>query len=391
MPRKKVKRQNRQRGWGSVGVRPAGDWYAQYPARMDPKRHVTYGFATADEAHDWLDAEVKAWLEGQDRSGERPFGQYLDQWLARREPFLTPGAVPYYRRAVAAAKAVGEVTHAHLPLREITHEHMGETYAEMRRLEYALTTIRQYRSVLSAAFNDAVPHLIPVNPNLRARVPKPQLDITCWNQEQRNAYLRHVYGTPRFALWLLYLTIGPRPEELRGLKKTDLDRASRRLTIARGLSDSGAEERPTKSRRERKVILHDALYAAIVDLADHGPPGPWLFANPETGLPWHRTSLRHELVRGTTALKLPEIRLYDGRHTAATIALSRGGPIADVSYMLGHANPSITLEYYSHWLPSGQELLARMIGDTIPTSLRDPALAIQDAVNQRLADAELAS
>lgn len=366
MPRKKAKRQGRARGWGSVGQRGDGDWYAQYPARMDQKRQMTYGFATADAAHDWLDEQIKAWLEGRDRTAERPFGIYLDQWLERREPFLAPSVRRSYRRTVEMAKEGDGGRLPALPLSQVTHEQMGALYADWRRQEYALTTIRKLRTILSAAFNDAVPNLIPVNPNLKARVPKPQLDITCWSLEQRNRFLRWAHGTDRYALWLLFLTLGPRPEELRGLKKTDLDREDRRLTIIRGLSDNGVEEGPTKSRRERKVILHAPLYAALVDLIDHGPDAPWLFVNPDTGQPWHRTSLGRELARGIEALKLPDIRLYDCRHTAATVALARNGPVADVSYMLGHANPSVTLEYYSHWLPSGQELLARMIGETVP-------------------------
>lgn len=366
MPRKKTKHQGRQRGWGSVGFRYDG-WYAQLPKRMDPKRPITYGFATKDEAHDWLDDQVKAWQSGRDRSAEQPFGVYLDAWFARKEPFLASGVVRYYRRAVDLAKAHDDGTLGLAPLNTISHEIMGDLYADWRRQEYALSTIRKLRSALSAAFNEAVPHLIPVNPNLRAKVPKPQLDITCWNLEQRNAFLRWAYQRERYALWLTYLTLGPRPEELRGLKKTDVDRASRRLTISRGLSDDGVEEGPTKSRRERKPILHAPLFAALCDLIDNGPEGPWLFSNPETGQPWHRTSLGRELARGIAELGLPDIRLYDGRHTAATIALSAGAPVADVSYMLGHANPAITLEYYSHWLPSGQDLLARLIGETVPS------------------------
>lgn len=366
MPRKKAKRQNRARGWGSVGQGPGGDWWAQIPRRMDPKRPIKRGFPDADAAHDWLDDQVRAWVEGRDRSAERPFGAHLDQWYDRREPFLAPGVRRSYKRAVEMAKAGEDGALGRLPFNQVTHEHMGALYADWRRREYALSTIRKLRTVLSAAFNDAVPHLIPANPNRKALVPKPQLDITCWNLDQRNAFLRSVYGTPRYALWLLFLTIGPRPEELRGLRKTDLDREHRRLTISVGLSDDGAEEGPTKSRRERKVILHAPLYEAIVELIDHGPEGARLFTNPDTGLPWHRTSLGRELARGIEALKLPDMRLYDCRHTAATVALARGAPVADVSYMLGHANPAVTLEYYSHWLPSGQELLARMIGETVP-------------------------
>lgn len=367
MPRKRVKRQNRSRGWGSVGQGAGGEWWAQIPRRVDPKRPIKRGFATSAEAHEWLDEEIKAWIEGRDRTADQPFGAYLDRYLARREPFLAQSVRRSYRAAVSMAKAHDDGALGRMPLGHVTHEQMGELYADWRRQEYALSTIRKLRTVLSAAFNEAVPHVLPANPNIKARVPKPQLDVTCWDLGERNRFLGWVYGSPRYALWLLFLTMGPRPEELRGLKRTDLDRESGRLTIARGLSDDGFEEGPTKSRRERKVILHPPVFAAITALIDGAAPDtPWLFPNPETGQPWHRTSLGREMARGIEELKIPEIRLYDGRHTAATIALSRGGPVADVSYMLGHANPAVTLEYYSHWLPSGQDLLARLIGETVP-------------------------
>ncbi len=49
---------------------------------------------------------------------------------------------------------------------------------------------------------------------------------------------------------------------------------------------------------------------------------------------------------------LSGFRLYDLRHTFATLLLSRGVPITYVSAQLGHAKPTATLQWYSHWLPA---------------------------------------
>lgn len=58
---------------------------------------------------------------------------------------------------------------------------------------------------------------------------------------------------------------------------------------------------------------------------------------------------------------MPELRLYDLRHTAATHALQAGVPVKVVSEMLGHASAVITLDTYSHVLPNMQdEAAARM-------------------------------
>ena len=47
---------------------------------------------------------------------------------------------------------------------------------------------------------------------------------------------------------------------------------------------------------------------------------------------------------------LPNIRFHDLRHSAATLA--RGTHPKYVQHMLGHASINITLDKYSHWMPS---------------------------------------
>ena len=49
---------------------------------------------------------------------------------------------------------------------------------------------------------------------------------------------------------------------------------------------------------------------------------------------------------------LPHFRLYDLRHTYASLLLAGGAPITYVSAQLGHANPATTLRYYAKWIPS---------------------------------------
>ncbi len=53
-----------------------------------------------------------------------------------------------------------------------------------------------------------------------------------------------------------------------------------------------------------------------------------------------------------TRAKLPNIRLHDLRHTCATLLLSKGVHPKFVQELLGHATISITLDTYSHVLPS---------------------------------------
>ncbi len=53
--------------------------------------------------------------------------------------------------------------------------------------------------------------------------------------------------------------------------------------------------------------------------------------------------------------KLPAIRLYDLRHTAASLLLANGEHPKVVQEMLGHFSITLTMDTYSHVMPDMQE------------------------------------
>jgi integrase len=54
-------------------------------------------------------------------------------------------------------------------------------------------------------------------------------------------------------------------------------------------------------------------------------------------------------VRSPFGCGRPAFRLYDLRHTYASLLLAGRTPITYVSAQLGHANPTTTLRYYAKW------------------------------------------
>ena len=76
-------------------------------------------------------------------------------------------------------------------------------------------------------------------------------------------------------------------------------------------------------------------------------------------VPVHRRSVVHGL--------LP-IRLHDLRHTAATLALTAGIHPKVVSVPLGHASVGITLDTYSHVLPTMQAEAVRAFDTLFQTA-----------------------
>jgi len=62
---------------------------------------------------------------------------------------------------------------------------------------------------------------------------------------------------------------------------------------------------------------------------------------------------------------LPELRFHDLRHTCATLLLSKNVNLKVVSEMLGRASIAITLDTYSHVLPTMQESAAKAMEDAL--------------------------
>ncbi len=62
---------------------------------------------------------------------------------------------------------------------------------------------------------------------------------------------------------------------------------------------------------------------------------------------------------------LPTIRFHDLRHTCATLLLSRGVHPKLVQELLGHATIAMTLDTYSHYLPSMGNQTAGAMGDAL--------------------------
>jgi integrase len=76
-----------------------------------------------------------------------------------------------------------------------------------------------------------------------------------------------------------------------------------------------------------------------------------LFPN-EQGKPHDDSRVRKAFKRALKDAKLPTFRLYDLRHTYASLLVAERAPITYVAEQLGHANASTTLRYCARWIPS---------------------------------------
>ena len=177
------------------------------------------------------------------------------------------------------------------------------------------------------------------------------------------------------ALFALAISAGMRPEEYLGLKWADLDLMKATVTAQRALvwrTKGGGWyfTEPKTSRSRRTIPLPTSMIAALsehkrrqseerlrlgAEWQDHG-----LVFTTSLGSPLNISNLTAKHFKpALQRAGLPTtIRLYDLRHTCATLLLSAGENPKVVSERLGHASITLTLDVYSHVLPDMQKSAA---------------------------------
>lgn len=272
-----------------------------------------------------------------------------------------------------------------LRLQELTTEHLDRLYRQLERTgsvagePLAPKSIRKVHEVLSRALGDAVRrgHLVRNVAEHATPPPLRRREMRVWTSEQLRTFLAHVAGDRLYALWLLYATTGIRRGEALGLRWDDLDLDTGTVFIHRNRTMSAGKVvvHETKTEHGRRKIALDPTTVNVLrrhrvrQLEERlAADGAWhetgaVFARPD-GRELHPTNDVTDTFREHCAdAGLPRIRLHDIRHTYATIALSNGVPITVVSRRLGHATVSITLDIYSHCMPTADgEAAAKVAG-----------------------------
>lgn len=184
-----------------------------------------------------------------------------------------------------------------------------------------------------------------------------------------------VAGDELEALYVLAVTTGARLGELLGLRWIDVDLASARLAIRQALVRTGGKwslDEPKTDQSRRSVALSRRAAKAlqthrIRQQRCRLAAGPaWtdhdLLFTDDWGEPLYGAHIteRHfkPLLRRAG---LPVVRFHDLRHSAATLMLARGVHAKVVSEMLGHASVVLTLDTYSHVIPSMQAIVAEQM------------------------------
>jgi integrase len=389
-------RKKRDYGRGSIRQQSAETWEISVSAGIDPLtgrrtrifRTVRGTKRDAQRALTKLVGEVD---QGTLVEPERiTFADFIDRWLEHMHHRLRPTTFDRYESYVRChlVPALGR-----LQLSKIRPLHIQELEAQALKAGrmdgkggLSAQSVLHLHRVLHGALAQAVRwQLIATNPAAAVqppRISKPQLHIPTPDEVEQ--IWREAKGTSLYIPVVLAAAGGMRRGEILGLRwsTVDLDQALVRVvsTFQRHRRGRGFAE-PKTQRGRRTVVLPPV---AVDILREHRTEQARMRLR--AGESWTENDLvvtttlggpmePGEITRGFKQLArrigVGDVRFHDLRHAYATMLLAGGVHPKIASEALGHSTIGITLDTYSHVLPTMQAEAAAAIQKALGSLGRD--------------------
>jgi integrase len=234
---------------------------------------------------------------------------------------------------------------------------------------FASSTVTHMKNAVAGVLNLAIDdEIISVNSAHNVgkifirQNPKPKIDP--FNKDELATLLDtcQIHFLRHYPLILTLARTGIRFGEGLGLQWNDIDFSGRFITIERSLS-KGRIETP-KNGQSRKVDMSQQLTNTLMELKHlrkvetlkrgWTQVPEWVFVT-MNGKPYHESFIRRAFYKALEKASLRKIRIHDLRHAYATLRISKGDNIADVSKQLGHHSVKFTMDIYYHWVPGGSK------------------------------------
>ncbi len=251
----------------------------------------------------------------------------------------------------------------------LTADDLNGVMTEMRLAGKSVTTVRYVLRVVHIILQDAVRKgkLIRNVADLADPPPAHRYEPQVWIGTELDQFLTEAAKPEYSGYYELYATealTGVRRGENLGIKweDVDLNSDSPKVFIRRSVDKFKGkwQIKPPKTPRSRREIgLPMSLMLLLRQLRERQEanaewagrklsPEDYIFARPDGTLP-DPTFVSKLFSRMVRNAGLKHIRLHDLRHTFTTLLRKKGVPIEVISKILGHANPTITLNMYDHY------------------------------------------
>ena len=303
------------------------------------------------------------------------FGNYLQhRWLPLVETGLEPSTASNYRRMIRnyIGPELGDVR-----IGKLDRATIQNFYAQLLRHVSPVTnrplskgTVTYIHCVIHGALEDLVQTgQLASNParGLRPRrIKSERYEYKIWTQEQLREFLDVAKRDRLYALWRLLALTGMRRCEALALRCSDVRTDLRQLSVRRALGVAERKIYLTRPKTDAERVIELDKQTTRV-LGSHIKKRP----SPKRADDWVFCTEAGELLTPTTVTKrfrdlidqtdLPVIRLHDLRHTHASHLILAGANVKAVQERLGHSDVVVTLNIYSHVLPTTQRDAVRQL------------------------------
>jgi integrase len=350
-------------------------WRARW---RDPAgRERSKSFARKIDAERFLTSVEDAKLRGayvDPSAGKAPFGPWAERWYAS-----TAALQPTTRRDYSKLLDQQVLPYfASTPLAAIDPLMLREWIAGLVADGLSAKRARKAFQVVSQILGRAVEGgRLARNVAERIRLPKEQRRevhfLTAVQVEAVAELIRPPFGTVvRFAAYT-----GLRPSELTALRVSQLDLLRGTVRVVEGAPEVDGHllwGGTTKTFEGRTVRLPRFLREELARyLADRPHRPEDLVFTAILGGPLRPSKfVRNYFKPAIRAAGLPEsVRLYDLRHTCASLLIAEGGSVKAVQAQLGHKTATMTLDTYGHLFPDETIRLAERLDRARTEALAD--------------------
>ena len=354
---------------GSVYRRADGRWVAVLHVGYSGgkrQRKSFYG-ATRQEVASRLAGAVRDRQLGKSPVPEREkLGDFLNRWLedtARRSIRVSTYEIYEVSLRKHIIPEIGDIR-----LARLTADDLDALYSRLLD-KLAPKTVRMIHAVLHRALSHAQRRgAVAVNVASIADVPSaPRREFRALSPEEAARLLKAARYDRFYALYALALNTGMRQGELLGLRWRDVNLSGAVLHVRQQVYRMAGEwvfSEPKTAAGRRTVSLSGSAVEALRERR--------LAQNKERlrGETWEDLDLvfsnrrgnpidKANLLRGSfwpllERAGLPHMRFHDLRHSCASLLLAEGVHPKVVQEMLGHSSISVTMDIYSHTLPTMQ-------------------------------------
>lgn len=304
-------------------------------------------------------------------SQKQTLNEYLDVWLETiAKPRLQHRTFKDYgdllRRYVRASLG-------NIKLSDLKAVHIQKLYGEMLERGLSPRIVRYTHATLSSSLKEAVKlDILPRNVATLVQLPKmnpKEMDVL--SKDETVLFLETLEGERLATVFSFALASGMRCQEYLGLQWKDINFEQGTATVQRAVvwhrTGGGwhfSQPKTAKSRRTIPLpssVMQELRRHRVKQNEDRLKLGAAWHQNDlvfpsEIGTPLNPPNVTRHFKRILEKANIrTSIRLYDLRHTTATLLLQAGINPKIVSERLGHSTITLTLDVYSHVLPNMQK------------------------------------